>query len=85
MKKSLSDQQQLETAKSDINEFKARQIREILDNEVFLDLILDYKSELLIQAMHTKNGDDIIDIHQRIRTTDEVMAFIQAALDKYEY
>lgn len=85
MKKSLTEQQQLETVKSEVDEFKARQIREILDNEVFQDLIIEFKTELLMQSMHIDDGDKLRDLHQRIRTTDEVLAFIQAALDKYEY
>ena len=85
MKKRLSEQQQLETVSSEVDEFKARQIREILDNEVFRDLIIDFKTELLMQSMHIDDGDSLKELHLRIRTTDEVLAFIQAALDKYEY
>lgn len=85
MKKKLNEQSQLETAKSSVDDVKARQVREILENEVFQDLIVEFKTELLMKSMHINGGDALQELHQQIRTADEVIAFIQAALDKYEY
>lgn len=75
----------METAKSSVDDVKARQVREILENEVFQDLIVEFKTELLMKSMHINGGDALRELHQQIRTADEVVSFIQAALDKYEY
>lgn len=85
MKKSLKDHQQSETVKSEVDEHKARQIREILDNEVFQDLILEYKADLLLRTLHVRDENELILLHNSVKSADEVVSYIQAALDKYEY
>lgn len=71
--------------KSNIDETKARQIKDILENEVFQDLILEYKTELLLRTLHVRDEDELILIHNSVKSADEVVSFIQATLDKYEY
>lgn len=85
MKKKVNDQQQSEMEKSSLDELKALQIEDILKNETFQELILDYKAELLLRTLHVKDGDELVLLHNSVKSADELVSFFEASLDKYRY
>lgn len=70
----------METTKSTIDLAKAEELKAIMDSEVFQDILLDLKTDLMIQLSQSpqRDFDGLQSYHNQIRAIDLIESRLQS-------